>query len=280
MKKTILITGCSSGIGFAAATILNKSNYRVFATVRKESDAAMLKNLGIETFIMDVNDSVAIQTVLNEILTLTGGTLDALFNNAGYGFMGAVEDLSRNSIREQFETNVFGAMELTNLVLPIMRKQGHGRIIQNTSILGVVAFPYYGAYNASKFALEAFTHTLRQELRGANIFVSIIAPGPIATNFTDNATKNFLAKVNTENSAHKKVYENYFHQAKNSRDPLAVSPEVVVNKLIHALESPKPRIRYFIGVPANILGFLRRILPDRLMDELIYFMTRKARKEN
>jgi short-subunit dehydrogenase len=278
MKKTILITGCSSGIGLTAATLLNKKNYRVFATARKESDVAMLKKLGIESFMLDVNDSLAIHRVFNEILALTNGTLDVLFNNAGYGFMGAVEDLTRDMMRTQFETNVFGAMELTNLVIPIMRKQGHGRIIQNTSILGVVAFPYYGAYNASKFALEAFSHTLRQELRGTNIFVSIIAPGPIITKFGDNATKNFLEQINPTQSAHKKIYENYFSHAKKSRDPLAVSSEVVVQKLIRAVESSRPRVRYYVGIPAHVLGFLHRILPECTLDWIIYRITRKMRE--
>lgn len=278
MKKSILITGCSSGIGFAAATILHKRGYRVFATARKPADVKALKLLGIESFVLDVNDSAAIQHVLKEVLQLTDGTLDALFNNAGFGLMGAVEDITREMMRMQFETNVFGAMELTNQVIPIMRKQGQGRIIQNTSILGVVAMPYYGVYTASKFALEGFTHTLREELRGTSIFVSIIAPGPIKTKFGENATSNFFQHIQTEKSAHKKAYEKYFTAATKSLYPFSVSAEVVVKNLIHALESPRPKARYFIGLPAHLLGFLHRILPDKVLDGLIYLITRKMRK--
>lgn len=269
MQKSILITGCSTGIGLTAAQVLKSKGYRVFATARKESDVQKLLSLGLESFCLDVNHSSSIEQVLTDILAKTNGTLDALFNNAGYGQTGAVEDLSRDLIRQQFETNVFGPMELINHVLPIMRKQGHGRIIQNSSILGIVAMPYYGAYNASKFALEGFSNTLRLELRDTKIFVSIIAPGPIKTPFRDNALAIYKKSVIKRDSAHQKQYENlerYFATSENKHPPMTVTPEKVVDKLIDALESSKPKAHYYVGVPANIFAWMRRLLPDCALD--------------
>ncbi len=271
--KSILITGCSSGIGLCAATILKERGYRVFATARKPGDLERLKAQGLNEIQLDVNDSNSIQNALNEVLQQTGGTLDALFNNAGFLQAGAVEDITRDMMREQFETNVFGAMELTRLVLPIMRKQGHGRIVQNSSILGVVAMPYYGAYNASKFALEGFSNTLRQELRGTNIHVSIINPGPITSNLRNNAFTIYKQTLaNHHNSAYNHVYaqleEFYFNPTERDKK-IAQGPYAVAKKLIHALESPRPKAHYFIGFPAQLLAFLRRILPDKTMDFLL-----------
>ncbi len=269
MQKSILITGCSSGIGLSAAQILQKKGYRVFATARKESDVKKLQALGLESYRLDVNDTHSIQQVLTDILTKTNGTLDALFNNAGFGQTGAIEDLTRDIIREQFETNVFGPMELIMRVLPLMRKQGHGRIIQNSSILGIVAMPYYGAYNASKFALEGFSNTLRQELRGTQIFVSIIAPGPIKTQFRDNALTMYKKTIPQNGSVHHKQYDNlerYFSTANDKHPPMTVTPDVVVSKLIHALESPRPKAHYYVGIPATIFSWMRRLLPDCALD--------------
>src|SRR3990167_4519728 len=207
MDKSILITGCSTGIGLCAAKALHTKGYRVFATARKDSDVTKLQSLGLESLGLDVNSSDSMRSALNYVLDKTGGTLDALFNNAGFVQAGAVEDLTRDMMREQFETNVFGPMELTNLVIPIMRKQGYGRIIQNTSILGIVAMPLRGAYNASKFALEGFTHTLRQELRGTGIFVSIIAPGPIYSALRQNALLHYEEHLAKRNTIHRELYD-------------------------------------------------------------------------
>ncbi len=273
MQKSILITGCSSGVGLSAAQILHKRGYRVFATARKESDVKKLSALGLESAQLDVNNSHSIHTVLNHILAKTGGTLDALFNNAGFGQTGAVEDLTRDLIREQFETNVFGPMELVMRVLPIMRKQGHGRIIQNTSILGIVAMPYYGAYNASKFALEGFSNTLRQELRDTSIFVSIMAPGPIKTQFRGNALTIYRNTVPQDSSVHHEQYknlENYFSTAETKHPPMTVTPDVAVKQLIHALESQRPKAHYYIGIPANLFAWMRRLLPDGALDWVLY----------
>lgn len=274
MSKTILITGCSSGIGLCAATTLHKRGYRVFATARKEADVAMLQGLGLtDSLRLDVADSNSIRQALMVVLEKTDGTLDALFNNAGYAIPGAVDDLTREMMRNQFETNVFGPMELTNLVVPVMRKQGYGRIIQNTSILGVITMPYRGNYNASKFALEAFTATLRQELRGTKIYVSIIAPGPIATHFRKNAFNSFNETIGASNTAHTTRYETM--QASFQAPPSAgeqkvmLGPEAVVDKLILALESPVPKTRYYVGLPAHLFAWLRRLLPDKGVDWIV-----------
>lgn len=269
MQKNILITGCSSGIGLASAEILHKRGYRVFATARKQSDVDSLKAKGLESLLLDVNDSHSIQNALNEILEKTGGKLDALFNNSGYAVPGAVEDITRDMMRMQFETNVFGAMELTNLVLPIMHKQGHGRIIQNGSILAIVTIPFRGAYCASKFALEGFSNTLRQELRGSNIHVSIIEPGPISSQFRNNAYKSYQNTLENKPSLYIKMYEHmrksYFTD-QTKTPPFTLTPDAVVKKLIHALESPKPKAHYYVGMPSHLFAFLRRILPDCALD--------------
>ena len=190
-QKSILITGCSSGIGLAVAEGLNRSGYRVFATVRRREDIEKLTQKGLESLHLDLDDSFSIQSALHEVLHRTGGTLYALFSNGGYGQPGAVEDLSREAIRVQFETNLFGTMELITRVIPVMRKQGYGRIIQCSSILGFVALPYRGAYIASKYALEGLTDTLRLELSNTPICVSLIEPGPISTRYKFNSLKFF-----------------------------------------------------------------------------------------
>ncbi len=270
MKKSILITGCSSGIGLCAAEILHKRGYRVFATARKEDDLARLQALGLESVKLDINDSNSIKTALQEVLQRTGGTLDALFNNAGYVQAGAVEDLSREAIRAQFETNVFGPIELITEVLPIMRKQGHGRIIQNSSILGEVTLPFIGAYNASKFALDGFSHSLRQELKGSPIHISIIAPGPILSKLRENANQHFKRKQIKSGNAHKEAYQRL--EKRYSEEPAAkelrysLGPEAVVKDLIHALESQHPKTHYYIGGSAKMFSLLRRLLPERMLD--------------
>jgi NAD(P)-dependent dehydrogenase (short-subunit alcohol dehydrogenase family) len=270
MLKTILITGCSSGIGLCAAETLHQKGYRVFAAARKQADVDMLRAKGIESLILDVSDSDSIKKGLTEVLEKTGGTLDALFNNAGYAVPGAVEDISRDMMREQFETNVFGTMELTNLVIPVMRRQGHGRIIQNSSILAVVTMPFRGAYNASKFALDAFSCTLRQELRGSNIQVSIIAPGPIESRFRVNAGKSYQENLAGKNSEYLSVYQKMLAGFKNSQASIFTLPaDAVVKKLLDALESSRPKMRYYVGFPAHLFAFLRRILPEPVLDAIL-----------
>ncbi len=271
-NHSILITGCSSGIGEHAAYALKKRGYRVFASARKQQDVDKLKTNGLESVLLDVTNPDSIQQALQIILSMNDGKLDALFNNAGFLQTGAIEDLTLQMNHEQFETNVFGPMELTRQVLPIMRKQGHGRIIQNSSILGIVALPYCGAYNASKFALEGFSNTLRLELRNTNIHVSIINPGPIQSKLRDNAY--VLHQENREalaQSVHQKIYQSleksYFGREK--KDKLSQSPDAVVKQLIHALESKHPRAHYFVGLPSKGLSLCRRLFPDCVLDWML-----------
>ncbi len=277
MQKSILITGCSTGIGLCAAQTLHKKGYRVFAAARKESDVAKLAAEGLESVQLDVNDSDSIKHALQHILEKTGGTLDALFNNAGFVQAGAVEDLTRDMLRQQFETNVFGPMELTNLVIPIMRKQGHGRIIQNTSILGIIAMPFRGAYNASKFAMEGFTTTLRQELHDTNIFVSAIAPGPIHSALRTNALHHYEEHLSKKPSVHRALYdkmEGYFFKLTASEKRFTKGPEAVCEKLLLALESKRPKAHYYVTFSAHLFAFLRRILPDCALNALIIKINR------
>lgn len=270
-KKTILITGCSTGIGLCVAQALHKRGYRVFATARKDDDVKKLSALGLESLLLDLDDSASIHTAVNEIFKRTNGTLDALFNNGAYGQAGAVEDLSRDVLRQQFETNFFGWHELTNLVLPIMLKQGHGRIIQNSSVLGFVALKFRGAYNASKYAIEGLTDTLRQELMGTNIYISLVEPGPIKSQFRKNSFAAYKKNINKENSRFKVEYTATEERLSKEGPavPFTLPAEAVLNKVIHALESKKPKPRYYVTFPTYLFGYLKRFLSTRLMDKIL-----------
>ena len=270
-KKSILITGCSSGIGRYVAEGLKQRGYQVFATARKPADVDSLKKQGFDALQLDLDDSDSIHSAVDELLSQTDGKLDALFNNGAYGLPGAVEDLSRDALRAQFETNVFGWIELTNRIIPVMRQQGHGRIIKNSSVLGFAAMPYRGAYNASKFAIEGFTDTLRQELVGSNIHISLVQPGPIISQFRANAYKAFQQFIKTENSVHQAQYDSMIARL-NKQGPAApftLGPEAVLKRVIHALESPKPKIRYYVTFPTYLFGYLKRFLSYRMMDRLL-----------
>ncbi len=271
---SILITGCSSGIGLYCAEALQAEGYRVFATARKEDDVQKLQEAGHIALQLDLNSSESINAALAEVLKQTGGTLDALFNNGAYGQPGAVEDLSRAVLRAQFETNLFGTHELTCKVIKIMRQQGHGRIIQNSSVLGLIALKYRGAYNASKFALEGLTDTLRQELDGSDIFVSLIEPGPIESDFRKNAYAAFKRHIPIEGSAHQDVYravEKRLAQqdAARKQDPFTLGPEAVYKPLLHALTSRKPKARYYVTAPTWIFSILRRLIPTGWLDWIL-----------
>lgn len=269
--QSILITGCSSGIGLHTARGLAARGHRVFASVRSEKDRALFSDDGIETLQLDLDDSESIRTAVDTVLEKTGGRLDALFNNGAYGQPGAVEDLSREVLRAQFETNLFGWHELTNRILPVMRKQGHGRIIQNSSVLGFVALQYRGAYNASKYALEGLTDTLRLELRGTNIFVSLIEPGPISSRFRQNAHTMFMKNIDISKSVHRETYQRMEARLKMEGPvvPFTLPPEAVLKKVIHALESKRPKTRYYVTFPTYLFGFLRRVLTDRALDRIL-----------
>ncbi|MFV2059239.1 MAG: SDR family oxidoreductase [Gammaproteobacteria bacterium] len=269
-KKTILITGCSSGIGICVANGLKDRGHHVIATARRKEDVTRLQLNGFDAYHLDLRDSLSIQNAVKETLYCTKGRLDVLFNNGAYGQAGAVEDLSRDALREQFETNLFGWHELTNLILPVMRKQGHGRIIQNSSVLGFVSLPYRGAYNASKYALEGLSDTLRQELRGSNIHLSLIEPGPIKSKFRENALNAFNRHIDVDKSAHKIKYKILLERLgkKGSASVFTLTPEAVLKKVIHAIEHPKPKIRYYVTFPTYLFGFLKRVLSQRILDNI------------
>ena len=268
--KSILITGCSSGIGYYCAKALQKEGYKVFATARKKIDVRRLKDEGLESLHLDLDDSESIQKALDDILEQTGGKLYALFNNGAYGQPGAVEDLSREVLKAQFETNVFGTHELTTKVLAIMRKQGYGRIIQNSSVLGIVALRYRGAYNASKFALEGLSDTMRLELEGSNIFVSLIEPGPVRSNFRQNALSKFVQNIDRENTAYKAVYHDKLAGLQSTEDvPFTLGEDAVYDALLHALEAKIPKARYRVTKPTTIFWFLKRILSTTLLDKVL-----------
>lgn len=269
--RSVLVTGCSSGIGLCTARGLKARGHRVFASARKSADVARLQEEGLETVRLDLDDSQSIGEAVDQVLAATGGTLDALFNNAAWGLNGAVEDMDREALRAQFESNVFGPLELTNQVIPVMRRQGHGRIVFNSSVLGLVALPFRGPYCASKFALEAFADTLRLELRGAGIAVSLIEPGPILSRFRANALAAFQTHVNVQASPHRAAYQAQL--ARLSREGAAsrftLGPEAVFAKVVHALENPRPRIRYYVTLPTHLFAALRRLLPYGAMDSLL-----------
>ncbi|MCK4743883.1 MAG: SDR family oxidoreductase [Sulfuriflexus sp.] len=266
--KTILITGCSSGIGLCVAEGLHQRGYHVIATARKDADVSMLKQRGLESMQLDVTDEDSMDKAMSNILSMTDGKLYALFNNGAYGQTGAVEDIPTDVLREQFNTNVFGWHSLTRRVIPIMRKQGYGRIIQNSSVLGFIALPFRGPYNASKFALEGLSDTLRLELAGSNIFVSLIEPGPIRSRFRDNALAAFERNIDAENSVHREKYLGMKNRLKKEGDamPFTLPPEAVLKRVIHALESRSPQPRYYVTFPTYLFGTLRRLLPFRWLD--------------
>ncbi len=273
-QRALLITGCSSGIGLCLARGLHARNYRVFATARKAEDVATLAGYGLEALVLDLNSSESIQAAADEVLRRSQGKLFALINNGAYGQAGAVEDLSRAALRAQFETNVFGTQELTNRILPAMRAVNDGRIIQISSLLGIVCLGYRGAYNASKFALEALSDTMRLELRGTNIHVSLIEPGPITSHFRSNAYAAYRAWINRDTSAHRDYYAGVEARLGGEKPlPFTLPPEAVLAKVVHALGSRRPRLRYPVTVPAHLFTWLRRLLPTRVLDRIAYAVT-------
>jgi len=270
-SRTILISGCSSGIGLYVAEGLKRRGYRVFATARKPADVERLARAGLESLQLDLDDSVSINKAVDEILSRTGGQLYALFNNGAYGQPGAVEDLGRDVLRRQFETNLFGWLELTNRILPVMREQGYGRVIQNSSVLGFVAMKYRGAYNASKYAIEGLTDTLRLEFKDTDIHFSLVEPGPIESRFRANALAAFKANIDPVNSAHRSTYEQLVKKLETEGPvvPFTLKADAVLDKVILALESRRPRPRYYVTFPTYLFGTLKRILSARALDRIL-----------
>ena len=269
-QKSILITGCSTGIGHCLALGLHARGYRVFASVKQEKDVAALRAAGPESLVLDLRSSDSIRAAVDEVLARCGGRLYALINNGAYGQPGAVEDLSRATLRLQFETNVFGTQELTNLVLPAMRQHNEGRIVQISSLLGIVCLAYRGAYNASKFALEALSDTMRLELRGTNIHIALIEPGPIVSHFRANAFEAYKKYIDKTGSAHRDYYERVEKRLGGEKPlPFTLPPEAVLEKVIYALEAHRPKLRYPVTVPSHLFTWLRRILPGRVLDAML-----------
>ena len=271
-SRSVLITGCSSGIGRVAADTLRERGYRTFATARRAEDVERLAADGHESLRLDLTDARSIDAALDEVLDRTSGRLYGLFNNGGFGQPGAVEDLRVEVLRAQFETNVFGWHAVARRVLPGMRAAGEGRIVQNSSVLGLVTLRYRGAYNASKFAIEALTDTMRLELRGSGVYVSLIEPGPILSRFRANAFEAFKRNIDVESSPHRDVYRAVVQRLadEDKEAPFTLPESAVVAKLLHALESPRPKARYHVTVPAHALAFLKRVLPTRWLDTVLH----------
>jgi len=269
--RIIVVTGCSSGIGAYCARALKADGWRVFATARKAEDLSSLEADGIEAVLMDYTQPETISALVDAVAERTGGRIDALFNNGAYGQPGAVEDLSTQALRDQFETNVFGWHELTRLVIPFMRRRGQGRIVQCSSILGLVPYRYRGAYTASKFALEGLSITLRMELQGSGIHVSLIEPGPITSRFTTNALAKIKEHIDLENSPHAVEYRRQLARLEGS-GPVnrhKLGPEAVYAALKRALNSKNPKPHYPVTTPAKQGILLKRLLPSDLFYRLM-----------
>jgi NAD(P)-dependent dehydrogenase (short-subunit alcohol dehydrogenase family) len=268
--RTLLVTGCSSGIGYTCALGMKARGWRVFATARDPQDIARLGAEGLETFYLDYAEPGSITACVAQVSRRTGGKLDALFNNGAYGQPGAVEDLPRAALEAQFQANVFGWHDLTVQCLGLMRANGSGRIVQNSSVLGLVAMKWRGAYNASKFAIEALSDTMRLELKGTGIHVVLIEPGPITSRFTEHALKAFESNVDAEHSHYKAAYERQRARlTRGGSNRFKLPPEAVLAKLVLAVESAEPRRRYYVTLPTYLMAYLRRFLPPPLMDRVV-----------
>jgi NAD(P)-dependent dehydrogenase (short-subunit alcohol dehydrogenase family) len=269
-ERSILITGCSSGIGLASAREMKARGWRVFATARKPEDLARLRDeIAVESLYLDYAEPASIDEAAKHVLAATEGRLTALFNNGGYGQLGAVEDLTPDVLRAQFEANVFGWHDLTRRVIPSMRARGEGRIVLCSSMLGLVAGPYRGAYCASKFAIEALADTLRMELAATGIKIVLIEPGPIASRFLEHALQAYRRNIDLEGSPHREIYRARIARMEaGGSQTFKLGPEAVAAKLVKALESRTPKPRYYVTVPTYVAAFLRRLLPTRALDAI------------
>ena len=271
-QRTVLITGCSSGIGYDAAHGLAKRGWRVLATCRSPADCDRLAAEGLESFPLDYASDSSLSAAMDQVMARTGGRLDALYNNGAFAIPGAVEDLPRGALREIFETNLFGVHDLTRRVIPLMRAQGHGRIVNCSSVLGLVPMKWRGAYAATKFALEGLSDVLRLEMAETGIRVILLEPGPITSRIRVNSIPRFEHWIDWQASPRAGQYrDTLLKRLYESRGPdrFELPPSAVTAKLIHALESPNPAPRYYITTPTHLMGTLRRILPTRALDWLI-----------
>ena len=267
-QRTILITGCSSGIGLASARALRDRGWRVFATARTQNDIERLQvDERVDAVHLDLADPQSIATCAESVLSKSGGAIDALFNNAAYGQPGAIEDVSIDALRAQFEVNLFGTHDLTRRIIPAMHAQGHGRIVQCSSVLGILAAPYRGAYCASKFALEAISDVMRMELAGTGIHVSTIEPGPINTRFIDSSVAAAHRWIDIEGSRHHARYKVMLEALANGgKQTFKLEPEAVAKKLVHAVEHPRPKAHYYVTLPTYMAVVARRALPIKVID--------------
>ncbi|MGI9482654.1 MAG: SDR family oxidoreductase [Hyphomicrobiales bacterium] len=275
--RFILVTGCSSGIGHHCAHALKARGWQVIATARKSEDIERLRSEGLETLHLDYADAASIAKCAEDTKHISNGKLFGLFNNGAYGQPGAVEDLTPDVLRAQFEANLLGWHDLTCRLLPTMRANGEGRIVQNSSVLGLVAMKFRGAYVASKFALEGLSSAMRLELAGTNIFVSIIEPGPIQSRFPENALAKFHENIDIDASHHRETYRRHLALLENggTSSRLKLGPDAVFKKLIHALESPKPRPHYHVTLATTIMATARRAMPARLFDRFVLYVSNK-----
>lgn len=272
MTRSILITGCSSGIGYDAAHGLKARGWRVFASCRREEDCARLRAEGLESPQLDYADNASIAAALDTVLEATGGTLDALYNNGAFALPGANEDLPREGLRSVFEANLFGPHELTTRVIPVMRRQGHGRIVNCSSVLGLVTAPWRSAYVSSKFAMEGLTDTLRVEMRDTPIEVILLEPGPITSRIRANSIPHFEKWIDWEASPRAEQYRaKLLKRLYEERGPdrFELPASAVTEVLARALEAPRPKARYYVTFPTHAMGTLRRLLPTRALDWLL-----------
>ena len=269
--RSILVTGASSGIGWTSAVRLKARGWRVLATARQPADLERLeREAGVEAIALDLAYPQSVAACAERALSLTGGRVDALFNNGAYGQVGAVEDLTPDLLRRQLEVNLVGTHDLTRRLIPSMRANGGGRIVQCSSVLGLVASPYRGAYCASKFALEALSDAMRLELAGSGIHVSLIEPGPIRTRFVETALKIFRATIDIEGSVHRETYQARLKAMEaGGKQTFKLEPDAVADKLVHALEADRPKLRYFVTTPTHVAAGLKRVLPMRLLDRVL-----------
>ena len=268
--RTIIVTGASSGIGAYCARALKRDGWRVFATARRPEDLSALEADGIEALYLDYTEPESIAALVDTVLARTGGTLDALYNNGAYAQAGAVEDLPVEALRAQFETNVFGWHDLTRRVVPVMRKQGHGRIVHCSSILGLMPVKFRGAYSASKHAIEGLMLCLRAELAGSGIEVSLIEPGPIVSRIASNGLPFFERNIDHDTSFHREAYRAQLARLRSggTKSRFKLEPDAVYAVLRHALEHPRPRPHYVVTLPAKIGTILKRLLPASLFYRL------------
>lgn len=268
---SILITGCSSGIGYDTAHHLHKSGHFVLASARNIADVNRLQAEGLHAIKLDVTDEKDIHHALLYVNEHFNNRLDILFNNAGFGQPGALEDIPSQALKEQFETNVIGLHNLTRAFIPLMRQQGGGKIIQHSSVLGFISLKYRGAYNASKYAIEALCDTYRLELKGSNIFMISLHTGPIASKFRENAMPHFYHYVEIDKSSHKQAYETELIKRKSEKenDRFTQTSTAVITVIEKILISERPRPFYNITMATKILYLLKKVLPTTLLDAIL-----------